>query len=89
MLKSLWNWSTNVQCWGQQSFFKKGARDVEERKSNRLWSLATLGKYLLPWAREEQKELANFLRPNRLRFAPYVVDSCINTFDTAYNDKIN
>ena len=56
MLKSLSNWSRNVQCWGQQKFFKKGVWDAEKRKSNRR----VLGKYfLLPGAREELQKQAN------------------------------
>ena len=66
-----------MQRWGHQKRFREGARDVEERKSNRQCSLATVGNLLLTEARdsEELKKAANPFRPHRLRFVPRVVDS--------------
>ena len=84
MLKSLWNWSRNVQCWGQQKIFKEGARDIKERKSNKQYSLATLGNSSLPEAREEPKKPANPFRPHSLyALHPTLLTVCIITFDTS------
>ena len=84
MLKSLWNWSRNVQCWGQQKIFKESARDIKERKSNKQYSLATLGNSSLPEAREEPKKPANPFRPHSLyALHPMLLTVCIITFDAS------
>ena len=61
MLKSLSNWSRNVQCWGEQKFFLRKVLEMQRRGNQTdMCSLTSLGKYfLLPGTREELKKSAN------------------------------
>ena len=74
-----------MQRWGQQKRFREGARDVEERKSNRQCSLATVGNLLLPEARdsEELKNQLILLGHIGYDMYPALLTVCIITFDTA------
>ena len=67
-----------------KKIFKEGARDIKERKSNKQYSLATLGNFSLPEAREEPKKPANPFRPHSLyALHPTLLTVCIITFDTS------